>query len=370
MISTIPTFSRRVKTDNFVFRLHYRWTVFLLVSCSFAVTCRILLGHSFSCQQVPGLPQAHLETKCYSDGVYSLPVQLIGSGQRSSSLQNSSQRPSSHQTRIHGYRRYQHFYQWVNLMFLVQAALFYLPHLAWKSYESGRLDRLTRGLDKDDGTELCYLAKYVLATQGKNKVYAGMHIFCEFLNYLVCLSQTLCLVHFFEVTGVPDYLPFRINTWSEFQKFYFPMSGTCSMTHHDKVLNHHETTCLLPLNHLYMYMFLWVHAWYVCLTVLSGVVLVFRLVMLGPSQREAVVKLSCPWSENTDLASLVRRLSYADWFFLTRFQKAMSDVDFARLLDKIAVVSACNTCDVLRQDSLSSVDGKKDLESLAEESPV
>ncbi|GFS77796.1 innexin inx2 [Nephila pilipes] len=360
---------KRVLVENFVFHLHYRWTVILLLVCSFVITSRLILGHSFSCFGVKDYPQQLLETHCYADSVYSLPVQLIKNHIPGS--------PPSTEPNIHGFRRHQNFYAWVNLLFLVQAFNFYLPHLLWKYYDSGYMTRLTAGLElngaKDEkrGFELCYLAKYVLATQGKHKMYTGMHILCEVLNYSIALAQTLWLVHFFVVTGVPDFLPIQVSTWSDFENFYFPPSGACSIN-----LNktHHQITCLLPLNRLHMYMFLFIHAWYIFLTIMSGIMLVYRIVLLAPSQRIAVMKFSAPWTEKDTIKSLCYRLSYSDWFFLNRFQRVMTDVDFAQMLEKIAIASAYKGCDSQNDEdnrsSYVSEDGHKELESSTATSPV
>ncbi|GBM78646.1 Innexin inx3 [Araneus ventricosus] len=359
---------KRILAENFIFHLHYRWTVILLLVCSFITTCRLILGHSFSCLSIAGYSQEQLETHCYADYVYSLPVQLL-----KHHVVNSD---SSIDPAVHGFRRYQEFYPWVNLLFLIHAFNFYLPHLLWKYYDSGYMTRLISGLElaggKDDkrGFELCYLAKYVLATQGKHKLYTGMYIFCEVLNYSIALAHTLWLVHFFIVTGVPEFLPIQVSTWSDFRKFYFPPTGVCSVTVNK---THHQTTCFLPLNKLYMIMFLFIHAWYIFLTIVSGMVLLYRIILLFPSQRVAVMKFSAPWAEKETLKSLCHRLSYSDWFFLIRFQRVMTDIDFAQMLDKIAIVSACKTCDQNDEDNRSSFisdDGHKELGSSTATSPV
>ncbi|GIY81015.1 innexin inx3 [Caerostris darwini] len=358
---------KRILVENFVFRLHYRWTVALLLVCSFVVTCKLVLGHSFTCLNVAGYLQQQLEIHCYVDNVYSLPVQTIRNR-----VSDSPTDPAAH-----GFRRYQEFYAWVNLLFLVHAFNFYLPHLLWKCYDSGYMTRLTAGLElagaKDEkrGFELCYLAKYVLATQGKHKLYTAMHIFCEVLNYCIALAQTLWLVHFFVVTGVPEHLPIQVTTWSDFEKFYFPPTGMCSVTV-NKV--HHQTTCFLPINKLYMLMFLFLHAWYIFLTIVSGMVLVYRIVLLVPGQRVAVMKLSAPWSEKETIKSLCHRLTYSDWFFLTRFQRVMTDIDFAQMLDKIVIVTTFKACDSQNDEdnrsSYISEDGHKELGSSTATSPV
>lgn len=335
---------QKMLADNFIFHLHYRWTVVFLLVCSFVITCRLILGHSFSCISVDGFTQEQLETYCYANYVYTW----------------SDTHPE--------FRRYQDFYPWVNLLFLVHAFNFYVPHLLWKYYDTDDIKSLSEidlGNTKDDkrSLKLCYLANYVLSTQGKHKLYTGMHIFCEFLNYSIGLAQTLWLGFFFKATFVLKFL-----NWSDFQKVYFPSTGNCSITV-DKT--HFETTCFLPLNQLYMYMFFFIHGWYILLTVLSGLVLIFRLVLLVPSKRKYIMKFTAAWINKEILTSLSLRLSYADWFFLTRFQRVLSDIDFAQLLEKIAILSAYKSSDGM--DDLKKCithNGREEMCSSSSTSPV
>ncbi|CAL1266327.1 unnamed protein product [Larinioides sclopetarius] len=330
--------------DNFIFQLHYRWTVIFLFVCSFVITCRLVLGHSFSCVSVDGFTQEQLETYCYDHYVYTW----------------SDQHPE--------FRRYQDFYPCVNLLLLIHAFNFYIPHLLWKYYDRDCIKKLT---DVDLGNsheekrklKLCYLANYILATQGNHKLFTGMRIFCECLNYAIALAQTLWLGFFFKATVVLKFLK-----WSDFQKVYFPSIGNCSITL-NKV--HQETVCFLPLNKLYMCMFLFIQTWYIFLTILSGIVLIYRLVLLVPSKRVAIMRFTAAWIDKETLKSLSLRLSYADWFFLTRFQRALSDIDFAQMVEKIAMLSVCKSC--VGSDELNpsvSHDRRKEVSNSSGDLPI
>lgn len=321
--------------DNFVFKLCYRWTVLLLLSFSFIVTCRLLFGDSFTCLSFSDLPFYHVNVKCYAETPY------IEFARRPVAWRNGT---AVVDASIQKLRRYQDYYPWINLLFLVHAFNFYLPHLLWKSYESGYLRRLTVGVqtffDKEEkrGMELCYLAKYVLITGGRHKIYSSVYVLTEFLNYAAAQAQTVWLVHFFNVTGVPKSLSLEIKTWSDFKNFYFPSAGTCEISFPEWNRTH-QVTCELPMNSLYMRMFLFLHAWYVIVTILCGVVLIYRIVLLLPSFRTFVMKSSTSLAERAVLKSLCSRMSYGDWLFLSRLQKTMTDIDFAQMVDKISILS-------------------------------
>ncbi|XP_054724851.1 innexin inx1-like [Uloborus diversus] len=313
--------------DNFIFSLYYRWTVLLLITFSFIITCRLVLGNSFSCS---GGEKNMVETHCYEGNVF---------------------------TSDYKKERYYSYYPWVNLVLLVQAFNCYLPHFMWRSYEGGYVRRLSSGVekffDKEErrGLELCYLAKYILVTEGKHKLYTVMYIFFEACNYACSLAQTIWLVVFFDVTGVPYSYLGKIKTWADFRDFYFPSVGTCKIYSSKR----ENIVCLLPLNKMYMIMFLFLPAWYIFITILSGMVLIYRIALLIPSFRACAMRFSAPLVERSILKSLCYRLSYSDWFFLTRLHKAMADVDFAQMINKIAVISQCKSIeDHKEEDQISS----------------
>lgn len=353
--------------DNFIFKLCYRWTVLLLVVFSFVITCRLWFGDSFSCASSGDNNYANV--KCYDDTVYTLPTKLVIK-KNESPLTNPL---------FEDYRRYQDYYPWVNLLFLVHAFSFYLPHLLWKCYERGYIFKLTAGvqkyLDKEEkrGLELCYLAKYVLVTQGKHKLYVLLYICFEILNYAASLSHTLWLVHFFNVTGVPDFIPHILKTWSDFKNFYFPSEGFCELKKFSGSgdVDRYQALCQLPLNALYMKMFLFLHSWYILLTFLTGSVLLYRILLLIPSVRTFISKISSPLAERSILKSVCHRLSYSDWFFLSRLQKAMTDVDYAQMIDKIAVISQGKD-PLVEEDKRFSIfdDTTKDFDNSNDTTPV
>lgn len=43
---------------------------------------------------------------------------------------------------------FHHYYQWVSLIFALQAAFFYLPRYLWSTWEGGRLGQLIDDLSK------------------------------------------------------------------------------------------------------------------------------------------------------------------------------------------------------------------------------
>ncbi|GFQ74353.1 innexin inx2 [Trichonephila clavata] len=353
--------------DNFIFRLVYRWTFWKLLLFSFIVTCRLAFGDSFKCaSSYDTVSQSFLDTRCYSETIVSYPNRPDGGS------------PTTYQSG--GYKRIQTYYQWVNLAFLAQALILHLPHLLWKAYESGYIERLTAGLqvalhkEQKRSLELCYLAKFLVITQGKHKTYTIVYVFCEVCNFLAVVSQIVFLVNFFDVTGVPDYIPVDLSTWAGYRQFYFPPVGNCLISSYTAtgLPRTIEAVCVLPLNHLYMRIFLFVRAWYVFLILLTGLVVIYRMVLILPVVRTVVLRAFAPMSSKSTVLSVCHQLSYSDWFFLVALQKSLTDADFSKLLEKMISVSQNRGKDEIDDDERSSVyeDSHKDLNMSPRTTPL
>ncbi|XP_035229436.1 innexin inx2-like [Stegodyphus dumicola] len=335
-------FLKKKEVDNSIFQLCYKWTVWKLAVFSFIVTCRLFLGDSFECIiSTDTTPSSYMETKCYADTVFSLPVQEMYT-KGSPVIRLGSE-----------YKRYQTFYSWVNLFLLLQAFNFYLPHLFWKSYELGYTKYLSSGIkdgfsfDEKTYKELCYLTSYILNTLGKYKMYTSLYIFFEVCNCVISITQIYCLITFFDITGIPDGLPISLTTWSDFQKFYFPPSGNCLATKISATGNvtKFNAVCILPLNQLYMMLYLYLLVWYVLLSILCAIVLIYRVALLVRKLRVKVIQILVPLAEKETIEVLFYGLSYSDFIFLTRLRKTMTDVDFTQMLEKIYITYKCTQRD-------------------------
>ncbi|GFU28011.1 innexin inx2 [Nephila pilipes] len=353
--------------DNFIFRLVCRWTVWKLLLLSFIVTCRLAFGDSFKCtSSYDTVSQSFLDAKCYSETIVSNPNRPDGGS------------PTTYQSG--GYKRIQNYYQWVNLAFLAQALIFHIPNMLWKAYESGYIERLTAGLqialnkEQKRSLELCYLAKFLVLTQGKHNTYTIAYIFCETLNFIAVVSQIVFLVNFFDVTGVPDYIPVDLSTWTGYRQFYFPPTSNCMISSYTAsgVQRTTDAICVLSLNHLYMRMFLFLRGWYVFLILATGLVLIYRMILILPVIRTLAIRALAPLSSKSTVLSVCHQLSYSDWFFLVAIQKSLTDADFSKLLEKMLSVSQSKDNAEIDDDERSSVyeDSHKDLNMSPRTTPL
>ena len=88
------------------------------------------------------------------------------------------------------------WYQWVCFVLFLQAVLCYVPHYLWKSWEGGKLNLISQGLNKEyiekpsdlDGQK-DLLVKYFKRTIHHHNSYVFKFVFCELLNLVNILVQ-------------------------------------------------------------------------------------------------------------------------------------------------------------------------------------
>ncbi|CAL1266325.1 unnamed protein product [Larinioides sclopetarius] len=360
--------------DNFVFWLVSRFTPVKLLVLILIVTFRLAFGDSFTCSaSYDALPRSFMDAKCYSELIVSYP------GSPNQVIQDrgySSMRNSGNDDM----KREQPFYQWVNLAFLAHALIFYLPHLLWKAYESGYVGRLTAGLqvalskEQKRALELCYLAKFLLITQGKHTVYTSVYIFFEACNFFICIAQTVWLVNFFNITDAPNYMSIDVSTWSGYRNFYFPSTSLCSITTYSSSgePRNLDAVCVLSLNHLYMKLFMFLRTWYIIMILVTGAVLIYRIVLIMPKVRSVMIRAVAPLVSKSTVLSVCHQLTYSDWFFLMAVQKQLTNADFSKLIEKMFVVSQNTGKDQEEIDDKSSIyeDSHKELEMSPRSTPL
>ncbi|KAG8182468.1 hypothetical protein JTE90_020387 [Oedothorax gibbosus] len=343
------TFSKNRPTENLVFKLVTRWTPCILLAFSLIITAKLALGHSFACATIRDaqlVSEKFLETRCYSEGVFVDQYRLS----RDELRYPSSRFVQSDESKRIGY------YSFVNVVFLLQAVVFYIPYLLRSAYERGYVSRLTSGLqmslrkEQKRSMEIHGLAKHLLLTQGKHYLFSSMCVLFETCNFLICICQIIWLVRFFDVTSTP--IGTDLSSWTSYRQFYFPSEGSCSVarrTTSGERLSL-DAICVLPLNEVHMYMFLFLKGWYVFLTLATFLVLVYRTILLLPPFRSLVLRLSSPMASRSTVRDVCARTSYSDWVFLRAVQKLVQNVDFARLLGRFLTMSQNKGKDPQPQD--------------------
>lgn len=145
-----------IQKDNVVFKLHYRFTVMLLLVFSVLVTTKQYFGDPIKCDTTSGSKdlQSTVETFCWIYGTYTLSdfhskysdvnilfvtVQFVSIDTEAPGLGNEVGREQT----------WHLYYQWVAVVLLLQAFFFYIPFYLWNMWEEGRIKKLVENLGKN-----------------------------------------------------------------------------------------------------------------------------------------------------------------------------------------------------------------------------
>ena len=130
---------KRLHIDCQIFRLHYIFTVAILLAFGMIISSKQYVGEPIYCESHGISPSYLINSFCFIHSTFI--VQKLG---QSPSWHGHEPNKTNH--------KYQTYYQWVCFVIFIQAILFYIPHWIWKSWESGRIRLLVS--DLNDGMSL------------------------------------------------------------------------------------------------------------------------------------------------------------------------------------------------------------------------
>jgi len=359
-----------VNIDNFVFRLHYRVTVAILISASLVGVAKQYFGDPINCQTSSGVESRVLDDYCWIHSTFHIRSEFQGyvgclvdpeliqdkhvySGGRNLYYSHDSPTHVSHvsqQVNV-GHETLTtrtpdtSFYQWVPFVLVLQAALFYIPRRIWKNSEGGLMatfgktgvDSLLNRRDQepeDSGVVEDGVRKqsmYFINTLHHNSGYYLTFVFCEFLNMLIIIGNIYLTDFFLEGrfmkygTQVISYLSH--DSMSRLDKpnplcTVFPTVTSC--TFHSVGTGAGEqkfnSLCILSLNIVNekVYLILWF--WFFSLLLLSGLQLLARLATMAiPPLRLGLIifkSRSYKSHETAALRNVLQHCKCSDWFVL------------------------------------------------------
>ncbi|GFQ75277.1 innexin inx2 [Trichonephila clavata] len=332
--------------DNNVFRLHYRFTVLVLVSFSILVSCRQYLGDPIDCIQNDDIPENVLETYCWVHSTFTLPDSL------NKKVGVEVPHPGIDKYTPGEKRRYHSYYQWVCFVLFLQAILFYMPRYMWKFFDGGKVKTLVMGLNccvlKPEDRSLCkiLLVEYLKTHIDSHNGYLMWFTLLEIYNLLNVLGQIYLMDVFFggEFTtyGIDvikftnndqeDRIDPMINVFPRMTKCTFHQFGSSGD------IKKHDALCILPINILNekLYVFLWF--WFVILAALSAGMLLFRFVtILWPAARTFMLNYKCGLLDKKDLHVVMSHIKIGDWFLIYLLSKNVDSVYFKEIIHDFAV---------------------------------
>lgn len=332
--------------DNNVFRLHYKATFIILVVASLLVTSRQYIGDPIDCI-VEEIPNNVMDTYCWIHSTFSIPSKVEGL----MGYDNAHPGVAPHSDLEEGQSvRYHKYYQWVCFTLFFQAILFYIPRYMWKTWEGGRVKLLVQEMNvpiidpdaKKDRIKI--LVDYFTINRNNHTFYAFKFFFCELINFVNVVGQIYFMDFFLggeftkygtDVLAMTELSPeeredpmarvFPKMTKCTFHKF--GPSGT---------VEKFDGLCVLPLNIINekIYVFLWF--WFIILTVVTGIQIVYRMMTLFMAKlREMMLQSRSRLTERYKVESICRRVGLGDWFLLYQLGKNIDPLIFKEFLNDL-----------------------------------
>lgn len=243
------------------------------------------------------------------------------------------------------------YYQWVCFTLFFQAALFYIPRWLWRMWEGGKIQALMMDLDiglcgeQEKKQKKKLLVDYLMSSLKQHDWYAGRYFFCETLAFANVVGQMFLIDKFFDGEFM-DY-GFKVLKFAEDDPEtrtdpmirIFPRVTKCRFHKYGASGNIEslDALCILPLNIINekVYIFLWF--WFIILSCLTGVVLVFRIIIAAcPPVRVYLLNMRFRVVHLDHLHTVVRRGSLGDWFLIYMLGQNVDAIIFKEVIAEMA----------------------------------
>lgn len=332
--------------DNMVFRCHYRLTSAVLFLCCVLVTANNLIGDPISCINDGAIPGHVINTYCWITYTFTLPGQhgrQLGTAVAHSGLGNEYNQEQT----FHSY------YQWVPFMLFFQGILFYTPHWIWKNWEEGKMRMISDGLrgamcigtDERKGRQ-GRLVKYLHVSAKTHNTYSFGYFICEILNFINVIGNIFFVDKFLGgafLTYGSDVLKFSDmdqENRSDPMIEIFPRVTKCTFHKYGASgsIQKHDALCVLALNILNekIYIFLWF--WFIILSVLSGLAILYSAaIVMMPTTREAVLKRRFRSASAKQIENLVRKIQIGDFLMIHLLGQNINVTSYCEVLHSLMI---------------------------------
>lgn len=359
---------RKVRVDNWVFRLHYRITLVVLIGACIVVTASQFIGTPISCfgdKIQVGQFEKTVNTYCWISSTFSVAKAFNKNARLGTEIPHpgvANYVPGEEEKVHHAY------YQWVPFMLFLQAVMFYVPHYIWKIWEEGRLKNLMLGLDslimteEEKDRKLETLVKYMMSHFRSHNLWFTKYVICEMLNFTNVVWQ----IFFTDIFLGKEFTRFGIEAMSHITAneedrtdpltVVFPRVTKCTwhMFGPSGTVQKYDALCVLAWNIMNekIYVFLWF--WFVILSILSGLELVYRLCTIVSVQFRARLLCSHGRSGNEKYAYncvfISDKTGIGDWFLLSHLGKYMDPLYFGELVNRL-----CQSMDDQRSSEMATM---------------
>lgn len=331
--------------DNNVFRLHYKATVVILVAFSLLVTSRQYIGDPIDCI-VDEIPPNVMDTYCWIYSTFTIPNRLAGTiGKDIVQPGVASHVEGEDEVKYHKY------YQWVCFVLFFQAMMFYVPRYLWKTWEGGRIKMLVLDLNCPVVTEDCkadrkkLLVDYFTSNLRTQNFYAYRFFICEVLNFINVIIQMYFMDVFLDGefssygSDVIRFTEMEPEQREDPMSRVFPKVTKCTFYKYGPSgsVQKFDGLCVLPLNIVNekIYVFLWF--WFIILTFLTFISLIYRFaVVIGPQLRLYLLRARSRLSPQDQIETIAKKCEIGDWFVLYQLGKNIEPIIYKELISDLA----------------------------------
>lgn len=333
-------------TDNNVFRLHYRFSVLVLLGCATLVGWKEYIGDPILCMSEDKLPEKVINAYCWISATFTLPnrnMQRIGKDIASPGVAQPFEGEEL---------KFAKYYQWVFLALFLQALLFKVPHTLWKICENGRMKSMVKDLDQPIMTEECrrdrqqLLVDHLTYNFGRQNNYFYRFLFCEILNFVNVVGQ----IYFMDMFLDGDFMNYGTQVMDCANEKYsdectnpmsriFPKVSKCDFYKFGPsgTVEQRDALCVLSINVINekIYIFLWF--WFMTVAAVSGLMLVYRVgVVASVKIRVYLLRSRAEHASLFCITSLVRKGKVGDWFILYQLSRNIDNRVFVELLSDLS----------------------------------
>ncbi|KAL1494949.1 hypothetical protein ABEB36_010450 [Hypothenemus hampei] len=320
-----------VRTDNNIFKLHYKFTVILFIVFSILLSSKQYFGDPIHCD-VASQKQL-VDVFCWATGTFIVMDHVNDKYYRTVGVEGlGNQGHKETYTLL--------YYQWICLLFCFQALLFYVPRYLWKAWEGDRLSQMVKDLcgplisEKWSSTYKEKMTNFI-TTNDNHDVFAYRFAFCEFLNLCNLIIQ--CLFMDWYLNGKFSLYGYEVATkpWPQAYNRVFPKKTKCVYTkfgHSGSVVDI-DALCVLPLNILNEKFFLIIWYWMIVMFVVTFGALIYRMLVL--TWREFRIYLLMAQVRSVSrkkCRELGKHLTHGQFFLLYNIGKNMNPIIYKELV--------------------------------------
>jgi len=189
------------------------------------------------------------------------------------------------------------------------------------------------------------LVDYFKDNLHRHNFYAIRFFICEVLNFINVIGQIYFVDYFLDgefSTYGSDVLKFtemepdeRIDPMAR----VFPKVTKCTFHKYGPSgsVQKFDGLCVLPLNIVNekIYVFLWF--WFIILSILSGLSLLYRIaVIIGPKIRVLLLRTRSRLSDQSDIENVASKCKIGDWFVLYQLSKNIDPLIYKEIISDLS----------------------------------